>query len=507
MAKTNTRFFCKDCGHEELRWLGRCPGCGAWNTMGEMTVAKPGARQGRPRLQRRRRRDRLRRRPPRAAACGASRCRCRGSRRRRCGACPSSRPRWPGSLGGGLVEGSVVLLGGEPGVGKSTLLTGLALWWVRQGIRVLYVAGEESPAQIRMRAERLGFKPDDEEGFHILPEVHLEHLIETLQEQRAAAGPDAPPAVIIADSHPDPAQREHRRLSRQPHPDPLLRRRAGRLRPAQRLPRVPGGPRDQDRRPGRSQAARAHGRHGAVLRGQRRRRHPHGARGEEPLRHHRRAGGAGDARRRPGAGRPGRRALPQRAGGASSPGRRSARSRTARAPSWWRCRPWSRRSRYGTPQRVVQGVDSKRVALLAAILEKRAGMDLAGCDIFVKVAGGGRIDDPGADLAILAALASSLREKPDPRGHPGAGRGGPDRRGAAGGGPRGAACARPPATGSSGRSWPHPRPRVPAGPQGAAPGDRHQRGGGGRPVPVAHGAAGATRQGGASWPLRNPDCT
>jgi len=71
-------------------------------------------------------------------------------------------------------------------------------------------------------------------------------------------------------------------------------------------------------------------------------------------------------------------------------------------------------SRYGTPQRVVQGVDSKRVALLAAILEKRAGMDLAGCDIFVKVAGGGRIDDPGADLAIMVALASSLRERPVP---------------------------------------------------------------------------------------------
>ena len=71
-------------------------------------------------------------------------------------------------------------------------------------------------------------------------------------------------------------------------------------------------------------------------------------------------------------------------------------------------------SRYGTPQRVVQGVDSKRVALLAAILEKRAGLDLGGCDIFVKVAGGGRVEDPGADLAIMAALASSLREKPVP---------------------------------------------------------------------------------------------
>ena len=71
-------------------------------------------------------------------------------------------------------------------------------------------------------------------------------------------------------------------------------------------------------------------------------------------------------------------------------------------------------SRYGTPQRVVQGVDGKRVALLAAILEKRAGLDLAGCDIFLKVAGGGRADDPAADLAIIVALASSLREVPVP---------------------------------------------------------------------------------------------
>jgi DNA repair protein RadA/Sms len=71
-------------------------------------------------------------------------------------------------------------------------------------------------------------------------------------------------------------------------------------------------------------------------------------------------------------------------------------------------------ARYGTPQRVVQGLESKRVALLAAILEKRAGMDLIGCDIFVKVTGGGRVDDPAADLAVLCALASSWREKPIP---------------------------------------------------------------------------------------------
>lgn len=105
-------------------------------------------------------------------------------------------------LGGGLVSGSVILVGGEPGVGKSTLLTGLALGWVRQGVRVLYVAGEESPAQIRLRAERLGFEPAHEDGFEILAEVRLEPLLEALEEALAAdavAGGERS-AVIIADS-------------------------------------------------------------------------------------------------------------------------------------------------------------------------------------------------------------------------------------------------------------------------------------------------------------------
>ena len=182
MAKSTTRFFCTDCGHEELRWLGQCPACQAWNTFTEMKIAPAaGASKGA------RGYSATSKRPvgfggetrgPGAPAGAAPRpvplSQVQSAASRRLPVEPAEVAR---VLGGGLVEGSVVLLGGEPGVGKSTLLTGLALWWVRQGIRVVYLAGEESPSQIRMRAERLGFRPDREPGFLILPEVHLETIL------------------------------------------------------------------------------------------------------------------------------------------------------------------------------------------------------------------------------------------------------------------------------------------------------------------------------------------
>ncbi len=412
MAKTTTRFFCKDCGHEELRWLGRCPGCGAWNTMAEMSVAKPGAGKGTRGFSAGggsvgfaggQDQPGARRKPVPLSQVSSA-----GLRR-----LPIEPAEVARVVGGGLVEGSVVLLGGEPGVGKSTLLTGLALWWVRQGIPVLYVAGEESPAQIRMRAERLGFKPDDEEGFHILPEVHLEHLIETMQEERAAAGPDAPPAVIIADS----IQTLHsENIDAFPGSPTQIRYCGGVLADFARRSGCPvflvghvtktgdlAGPKLLEHMV--DTVLYFEGSGGGAIRMVRAVKNRFGTTGELAVLEMRGEG-----------------LVPvDEAGVLFLSGRRGIEPGSAVTAVKNGSRTFLvevqalvSSSRYGTPQRVVQGVDSKRVALLAAILEKRAGMDLGGCDIFVKVAGGGRIDDPGADLAILAALASSLREKPIP---------------------------------------------------------------------------------------------
>ncbi len=429
MAKSGTRFFCKECGHEELRWLGQCPGCGAWNAFQEAKVAPTGVGKG------------SRGFKTAAAPRGPV-----GFGGRDAGVFPGSvgpdgklRPvplaeigsaeqrRLPIEpaevarvLGGGLVEGSVTLLGGEPGVGKSTLLTGLALWWARRGVRVLYVAGEESPAQIRMRAERLGFRPGDQEGFAILPEVHLESLIEALQLDRAATAAAAgdgpiPPCIVIADS----VQTLHsENVDAFPGSPTQIRYCGGVMADFARRSGCPvflvghvtksgdlAGPKLLEHMV--DTVLYFEGSDGGAIRMVRAVKNRFGTTGELAVLEMRGEG-----------------LVPvDQAGVLFLSGRRGVEpgsavcavkngSRTFLVEVQALVSP----SRYGTPQRVVQGVDSKRVALLAAILEKRAGLDLAGCDIFVKVAGGGRIDDPGADLAIMAALASSLRERPIPEG-------------------------------------------------------------------------------------------
>jgi DNA repair protein RadA/Sms len=427
MAKKTTRFYCKSCGHEELRWLGQCPGCRQWNTFAEArVVAKAGNKGARG----------FSAGGPGPVGFGT------GS------AAAGKAAAWPEAagpdgmlrpvplskissadtnrlpvepaevarvLGGGLVEGSVVLLGGEPGVGKSTLLTGLALWWVRQGLKVIYVAGEESPAQIRMRAERLGFSPDQEEGFHILPEVHLEHLIEILDRETGpgSEGGGRGSTVIIADSI-QTLHSEH--IDSFPGSPTQIRYCGGVLADYARNSGHPvfllghvtksgdlAGPKLLEHMV--DTVLYFEGSGGGPIRMVRAVKNRFGTTGELAVLEMRAEG-----------------LVPvDQAGVLFLSGRRGVEPGSAVCA----VKNGSRiflvevqalvsTSRYGTPQRVVQGVDNKRVALLAAILEKRAGMDLTGCDIFVKVAGGGRIDDPGADLAIMSALASSLRERPVP---------------------------------------------------------------------------------------------
>ncbi|HEY5432203.1 MAG TPA: ATPase domain-containing protein, partial [Coriobacteriia bacterium] len=137
MAKARTAWRCAQCSHVEVKWAGRCPECGEYGTFVEEAAERSGASS--------------RVAMPVTHPVRLSEVRTAGDRR-----VPTGIDEFDRVLGGGLVRGSIVLLGGEPGIGKSTLLLQVADSLARSGKRVLYVCGEESPAQVKMRAERLG---------------------------------------------------------------------------------------------------------------------------------------------------------------------------------------------------------------------------------------------------------------------------------------------------------------------------------------------------------------
>ena len=159
MAKRRTLFCCKECGHESPKWLGRCPACGEWNTFVEAAVGESRGRGS------------GKREPPAPLSAIAT----DSSERTPTGIAELDRV-----LGGGVVSGGVVLVGGDPGIGKSTLLLQMSDRLARSGETVLYVSGEESRSQIRMRANRLGI---GSAGILILSETDVAHILVAGQQQ------------------------------------------------------------------------------------------------------------------------------------------------------------------------------------------------------------------------------------------------------------------------------------------------------------------------------------
>lgn len=170
MAKLKKVYFCTDCGYETPKWLGKCPACGAWNTIAEHTVAKESSSPARVVS------------VPRAEACKVQDIAENQTRRIDTGNKELNRV-----LGGGIVPGSLILLGGEPGIGKSTLSLQLAL--TENNLRTLYVSGEESAEQIKMRAKRLGINNME---CTVFTETLLENIIAEIESLR--------PDMVIIDS-------------------------------------------------------------------------------------------------------------------------------------------------------------------------------------------------------------------------------------------------------------------------------------------------------------------
>ncbi len=174
MAKDKTIYTCGECGGTSPRWLGKCPHCGAWNTLVEGVAEGGGAPP----------KNRFAALAKTSEVMPLSRIEARDVQRT-----PTGHEELDRVLGGGIVEGGVVLIGGDPGIGKSTLLLQALDSLQRAGLPTLYVTGEESGAQVALRARRLGIEGSQ---VQVLAEIQLEKILATLDAEK--------PAIAVIDS-------------------------------------------------------------------------------------------------------------------------------------------------------------------------------------------------------------------------------------------------------------------------------------------------------------------
>ncbi len=386
MSKGRSVFRCTDCGAEQPKWAGRCDACGAWNTLVEEAVGRSSGR---------------------AASKGSS---------------PSARPpvrlsalggvevaRWKTGLdefdfvlGGGIVPGSVTLVGGEPGIGKSTLLMQVAARLETAGIPTLYVSGEESPDQLRLRADRL---TEDAGNIHVLGETRLEAIM----HHAAALGA----RVVLLDSIQTTYTEE---LEGAPGNVGQVRECAARL---MRFAKEAGP----------AVLLVGHVTKGGGIAGPKTLEHIVDTvlyfEGESTLDHRilravkNRFGSVDEIGvfRMTGAGlepvaNPAAAFLAGRSTGVSGSAVTALMEGTR--PMLVEIQALASKAGFGTPQRVATGLDHRRLAVLLAVLERRGGLPFGNLDVFVNVTGGVRLAEPSTDLAVLAALVSSVHDRPVP---------------------------------------------------------------------------------------------
>jgi DNA repair protein RadA/Sms len=402
MARVRSVYACTQCGAQHPRWLGRCPECGDWNTLVEersgpsatapesadlLALSDPGGPGGFGGPGR----------EPRSQVLSLGEI--DGAQTPRLS---TGTPEFDRVLGGGLVPGSVCLLGGEPGVGKSTLALQLALRLCAGGQRgagsqaaVLYVSGEESPEQIRLRADRL---PDSLDGVRVLSESRLE----------AVAGPwrDLQPALVIVDSiqalHTD-------RIESAPGSVAQVRECAALMAAAAK-------------RHGTSLLLIGHVTKEGVLAGPRVLEHlvdvvltfegdrAHAFRILRAAKN--RFGSTQEVgvftmtgRGLEGVDNASELFLAERSSGA--PGSCVVPLVEGTRPMLVEVQALVAAALYGTPRRTAIGIEDGRVALLLAVLDRRTDVDLVSRDVYVNAAGGVRVGEPASDLAVALAIASS----------------------------------------------------------------------------------------------------
>ena len=386
MAKEKTVYVCSACGYETPRWMGKCPGCNAWNTMEEQ-APQASVSQAAPVKANKQR-----------GGTGAKALRLDEIPEENAARASTGIGELDRVLGGGVVEGSLMLVGGDPGIGKSTLLLQVSEHLARQGARVLYISGEESARQIKMRARRLGVAADS-----------LLILSENAMDAAEKRWEEIQPDYMIIDSiqtmyRPDMASAPGS-VSQVRECASLLMRMAKTTGCAVFLvghvtkegaiagPRILEhmvdvvlyfeGDRQHDHRILRAVKNRFVSVNELGL-------FEIHEKGMLPVAN------------------PSEMLLSERA--KNVPGSCVIPAIEGSRPMLVDVQALALQTAYGTPRRTTNGFDAGRLALLLAVLEKRAGVSLFNQDVYVNVAGGLSLSEPAADLALCAAVASSVRD-------------------------------------------------------------------------------------------------
>lgn len=384
MAKAKTVFFCSECGHESSKWLGQCPACKSWNTFVEekQSVTKKGGAK-----------------PRRASASPMNMSEVSIKSEERI---PTGIGELDRVLGGGIVTGSLSLVGGDPGIGKSTLLLQVCRNLVNAKRKVLYVSGEESAHQIKMRAERIGAFEDELllfcetileeilEGIcKVRPEFVVIDSIQTMfsEELTAAAGSVSQVREVTA---------QMMRIAKEENIAVFI---VGHVTKEG----VVAGPRTLEHMvdtvlyfEGEREAAYR------ILRGVKNR---FGSTNEIGV-FEMCADGLTEVEN------PSKMMLNGRPVDAS--GSVVVCSLEGTRPILIEIQALISPTSFQMPRRTAVGIDYNRVNLLMAVLEKRVGLQLGGCDAYVNLAGGMRLGEPAIDLGIILAIASSYKNIPLP---------------------------------------------------------------------------------------------